>query len=73
VAGGDSGSGSSSNLPPATDSGLCFVVFTFLRRLPSETLADPYIVGFRSRRGEPRENGRHRMLEAEKRLGGAAW
>jgi hypothetical protein len=38
-----------------------------------EHLGDHFIVGFRSRQGEPRENRRHRTLEAKTSLGGVAW
>jgi hypothetical protein len=42
----------------------------FLRRPLWEGHWTLYIVGFRSRQSEPRENRWHRMLEAQKSIGG---
>jgi hypothetical protein len=60
VVGGDSGSDSPSDLPLVTRNSLCFVSFLFSPLRPFENAQGTlYIVGFRSRRREPRKNGRH--------------
>jgi hypothetical protein len=72
VAGGDSGSDSLSDLSPATRNNFCFMSFLFSRTPPSENAQGTlYIVGFRSRRREPRENGRHPIHESRTSTSGA--
>jgi hypothetical protein len=72
VAGGDSDSDSPSDLSPTTRNSLCFMSFMFSPPPPSENAQGTlYIVGFRSKQREPRENGRHPMHGSRTSTGGA--
>ena len=71
MAGGDSGSGSPSNLPPAAAGRLSILVFSISASVCSRYMSgDPYIVRFRSRRVGGTKIEAKRVSEGRKSTGG---